>query len=197
MNLLRITWFACVLMLASAVAEAQTNVRVRGTITAFDGKVLAVQSRDGKDLKLQLTDSTTVAAAKAITLADLKPGDYVGSTAVKNAGGALVAREVHAIARTVPEGHTPWETEPGASMTNANIVSVVKSAGGDELTLEYKGGSQKILVPDGTPIVNFIPADKSLLVPGATIFTGASVAADGKITTGRVAVSKDGVKPPQ
>ena len=35
------------------------------------------------------------------------------------------------------------------------------------------------------------------VVPGATIFTGAQVAADGKITTGRVAVSKDGVKPPQ
>src|SRR2546425_4423249 len=30
------------------------------------------------------------------------------------------------------------------------------------------------------------------VVPGATIFTGAQVAADGKITTGRVAVAKDG-----
>jgi hypothetical protein len=81
-------------------------------------------------------------------------------------------------------------------MTNANVASVVKSAGGNELTLEYKGGSQKILVPDGTPIVDFVPGDRSLLVPGATIYTVAQ-AADGKITMGRVAVSKDGVKPPQ
>jgi hypothetical protein len=52
-------------------------------------------------------------------------------------------------------------------------------------------------VPDGTPIVDFVPGDKSLLVPGATVFIGAQVAADGKISAGRVAVSKDGVKPPQ
>ncbi len=189
--------FAGVLALVSTAASAQTPMRIRGTITSLDGDVLSVKSRDGKDLKINLAPNVTVLAAKAVALSDFKPGDYVGSTAVKNASGVLVAREVHAIARTVPEGHTPWETEPGATMTNANIASVVKSAGGNELTLEYKGGSQKILVPDGTPIVNFIPADKSLLVPGATIFTGASVAADGKITAARVAVSKDGVKPPQ
>src|SRR5207245_10471395 len=96
-----------------------------------------------------------------------------------------------------PTGHKTWETGAGDTMTNANLASVVKSAGCNELTLEYKGGSQKILVPDGTPVVDFVPGDRSLLVPGATIFTGAQVAADGKITTGRVAVSKDGVKPPQ
>ena len=65
-------------------------------------------------------------------------------------------------------------------MTNANVASVVKSAGGNELTLEYKDGSQKILVPDGTPIVDFVPGDRSLLVPGATIYAVAQ-AADGKI----------------
>jgi hypothetical protein len=65
------------------------------------------------------------------------------------------------------------------------------------LTLEYAGGAQTILVPAGTPIVDFVPGDKSLLVTGATVFIGAQVGADGKITAGRVAVSKDGVKPPQ
>jgi hypothetical protein len=82
-------------------------------------------------------------------------------------------------------------------MTNANVAKIVKTGGGNELTLEYKDGSQKILVPDGTPIVDFVPGDKSLLIPGATVFVGASVAANGKISAGRVAVSKDGVKPPQ
>lgn len=189
--------FCGALALMSVAASAQTPMRIRGTITGLEGDVLSVKSRDGKDLKINLAPDVVVMAAKAVKLSDFKPGDYVGSTAVKNEKGVLVAREVHAIARTVPEGHTPWETEPGATMTNANIASVVKSVGGNELTLEYKGGSQKILVPDGTPIVNFTPADKSLLVPGATIFTGARVAADGKISTARVAVSKDGVKPPQ
>src|SRR5215510_14393467 len=185
------------LMLASAVATAQTPMRVRGTITSFQGDVLSVKTRDGKDVKINLAPNFTVSAAKAVTLADFGPGAYVGSTAKKNATGQLVASEVHRLPPQAKPGHTPWDTAPGDTMTNANVGSVVKSAGGNQLTLDYQGGSQKILVPDGTPIVDFVPGDKSLLVPGATVFIGAQVEADGKITAGRVAVSKDGVKPPQ
>ena len=186
-----------VLLLASAAASAQTPMRIRGTITSLDGDVLSVKTRDGKDLKINLAPNFAVAAAKAVTLSDFKPGSYVGSTAKKNAAGLLVATEVHKLPPTAPAGHTPWDTAPGDTMTNANVGSVVKAAGGNELTLEYKGGSQKILVPDGTPIVDFVPGDRSLLLPGATVFVGASVGADGKITAPRVAVSKEGIKPPQ
>ena len=185
------------LLLASALASAQTPMRIRGTITSFDGNVLSVKTRDGKDVKINLTPDFGVAAAKAVTLADFGPGAYVGSTAKKNAAGQLVASEVHRLPPQAKPGHTPWDTAPGDTMTNANVAKVVKTANGDELTLEYQGGSEKILVPDGTPIVDFAPGDKSLLVAGATVFVGATVGADGKITAGRVAVSKDGVKPPQ
>jgi len=187
----------CALLLASAAVSAQTPMRVRGTITSFEGDVLSVKTRDGKDVKINLAPNFTVAAAKAVTLADFGPGAYVGSTAKKNAAGQLVASEVHRLPPQAPAGHTPWDTAPGDTMTNANVAKVVRAAGGNELTLEYKDGSQNILVPDGTPIVDFVPGDKSLLVPGATVFVGASVGADGKVTAARVAVSKDGVKPPQ
>ena len=185
------------LLLASAVATAQTPMRIRGTITHLDGDVLSVKTRQGQDVKVNLAPNFTVAAAKAVTLADFGPGAYVGSTAKKNAAGQLVATEVHRLPPQAPAGHTPWDSAPGDTMTNANVAQVVKAAGGNELALEYKGGSQKILVPDGTPIIDFVPGDKSLLVPGATVFISASVAADGKISAGRVAVSKDGAKPPQ
>lgn len=183
--------------LTSTVSDAQTSVRVRGTITAVEGDVLKVKSRDGKDLMLHMTEKTTVAAAKAITLADLKPGDYVGVTTMKGTDGALVAREVHTIARTVREGHGPWDLEPGAMMTNANVATVVKTGGGHEIALEYKGGAQKITVPPGTPIVTTVPADRSFLKPGEYIFAPTSVDADGKMTVLRIQVSKDGVRPPQ
>jgi hypothetical protein len=182
---------------ASASANAQTNVRVRGTITAFDGNVLAVKSRDGKDLKLHMTEKTAVAAAKAITLADLKAGDYVGSTAMKGPDGSLVAREVHTIPRTVREGHGPWDLEPGSTMTNANVATVVKAGSGHELTLEYKDGSQNIVVPPGTPVVTTVPADRTFLKPGEYVFAATSVDAEGKMTALRIQVSKDGVRPPQ
>jgi hypothetical protein len=186
------------LALTAQLATAQTTtVRIRGTITAVEGNVLSVKTREGQDIKINMPDNVGVSAAKAVTLADFKPDAYVGATARVNAAGVLVASEVHALPPAAAPGHTPWDSAPGDTMTNANLVKVVKTPAGNELTMEFKGGSRQILVPDGTPIVDFVPGDRSLLVPGATIFTGAQVSADGKISTARISVSKDGVKPPQ
>lgn len=189
---------ASVLALSVVPADAQQkSQRIRGTITAFDGTMLSVKSRDGRDLMIELGEKASVAAAKAITLADLKQGDYVGTTTTTRADGALVAVEVHTIPRTVREGHVPWDLLPGSMMTNASIESIVQSTGGQELTLVYKEGSQKILVPPGTPIVTTVSADRSFLKPGEYVWLNAEVGADGKLTfSGRIQVSRDGVRPP-
>jgi len=197
MKTILVAGLAFALALTGSIAEAQKSVRIRATITAVNGDTLSVRTREGKPLELALTPKTSVAAAKAIKLTDLKPGAYVGTTTMKRADGALVAVEVHTIPRRVPEGHRPWDLQPGSMMTNANIASSVKSAGGDVLTVEYKGGSQKILVPPGTPIVTTTKADRSALKPGEYVFLVASVAEGGKMTALRIQVSKDGVKPPQ
>ena len=184
-----------VLGLVSVAAFAQTNVRVRGTITALNGDVLTVKSREGKEVKVQLAPDAQVAVAKATTLAEIKPGTYVGSAAIKRSDGTLVAKEVHTLAPQVPAGHIPWDLEPGSTMTNANLSGVTQAAGGNEITLQYKDGTQKILVPPGTPIVTFTPGDRLALKPGETIFTTARMEADGKLSTQRIQVSKDGVRP--
>jgi len=192
------TLIASVFALSAVPADAQQKTqRIRGTITAFDGTMLSVKSRDGRDLMIELGGKASVAAAKAISLADLKQGDYVGTTTTTRADGALVAVEVHTIPRTVREGHVPWDLLPGSMMTNASIESIVQSAGGQELTLVYKEGSQKILVPPGTPIVTTVSADRTFLKPGEYVWLNAEVGADGKlIFSGRIQVSKDGVRPP-
>ena len=193
-----IALLASVFALSAVTADAQQKpMRIRGTITAFDGNMLSVKSRDGRDLVIELGEKASVATAKAITLADFKPGDYVGSTTMKRDDGTLVAVEVHAIPRTVREGHGPWDLVPGSMMTNATIESIVQSANGQELTLVYKEGSQKILVLPGTPIVTTVPADRSSLKPGEYVWLNAAVGADGKLTfSGRIQVSRDGVRPP-
>jgi len=176
-------------------AFAQTTQRVRGTITRLDGNVLTVKSREGKEVRVQLAPDAQVAVAKATTLAEIKPGTYVGSAAVKRGDGTLVAKEVHTIPPQVPAGHMPWDLEPGSTMTNANLEGVAQAAGGQEITLQYKDGTQKILVPPGTPIVAFVPGDRTALKPGETIFTTARVDEGGKLSTQRIQVSKDGVRP--
>lgn len=64
-------------------------------------------------------------------------------------------------------------------------------------TLGRKDGEQKVLVPEGTPIVTFVDADASALKPGAHVFISRAVREpDGGISAARVAVGLNGVVPP-
>jgi hypothetical protein len=190
--------FALLLLaFACTAAWAQTNVRVRGTISALDGDVLKVKSRDGRDIQLHLLPDTQVVTAKKTTLAEMGPNAYVGVTSVKDSQGRLVAKEVHSIGPQVPQMHGPWDSTPNSFMTNANISASAQASGGNELTLKNKDGEHKILVTKDTEVVTFVPGSRADLKPGETIFSGARVESDGKFVAPRVAVSKDGVKPPQ
>jgi hypothetical protein len=183
-----------VLFFFAAAALAQTPVRVRGTITALEGDVLAVKSREGQDLKLKLPADVGVSTAARANLKDLK-GAYVGATAVQKEG-RMVAVEVHTLPPQAKPGHTPWDLQPGSTMTNANLEGIAQVSGGDEITMNYPGGSQKIFVPPGTPIVRFEPGSRADLKPGEHIFVVATQQADGTLVAPRVSVSKDGVRPP-
>lgn len=182
------------LLLAASAAFAQAPTRVRGTITALEGDVLSVKSRDGSDLKIQLAADLGVTTARATTLAELKD-KYVGVTAISK-DGKLTALEVHAIPPQAPAGHMPWDLQPGSTMTNANLEGIAQASGGNEITMKWKDGTQKILVPQGTPVVAFVPGSRADLRPGETIWTSARKEADGRIVAQRINVSKDGVKPP-
>jgi len=179
------------LVFVSSLAVAQAPTRVRGTITALEGDVLSVKSRDGSDVKVHLTSDVGVATARNTTLAELK-GKAVGVTA-HNKDGRMVAVEVHALPPTVPLSHGPWDLQPGSTMTNATLEGV---AGDNEITVDHKDGKKTIAVPPGTPIVMFVPGTRADLKPGEFIFTTARNEG-GKLVTQRISVSKDGVRPPQ
>ena len=183
--------------LVAAAAIAQANVRVRGTITAVNGDTLSVKTREGRDVQLHLTPDAQVVTTKKVSADEFKTGSYVGVTSVKGPDGRLVAKRIHALGPQVPQMHGAWDSIPNSMMTNANITNVAEMGGGKELTLKYKGGEEKILVDKDTEYYNFAPGSRADLKPGETIFSGAKVEGDGKFVTPRVAVSKDGVKPPQ
>lgn len=194
---IRIAFLAGALALASATADAQTSMRVRGTITGIDADTLMVKSREGTDLKLTLPENVGVAVAKAIRFEDIKQGDYVGTTATKRADGMLVALEVHYLPPQVPSGHIPWDLAPDTTMTNANVEAMVQATGKRELTLKYKNGMQRILVPEDIPLVRAVPGSRADLKTGEYVFLIAQVKPDGTMLAPRIQVSKDGVKPPQ
>jgi hypothetical protein len=188
-----------VALLASAAWAQDAPVRVRGTIERVDGPVYVVKSRDGAELKLTLAPNGGVSAIEPAKLSDITPGKFIGVAAMPLEDGSQKALEVHIFPealRGLGEGFRPWDLQPKSTMTNANVEAMVASADGQVLTLKYKDGEKKIIVPDGIPIVAFAPGDVSDLKPGAKIFVGAAKKLpDGTFETSRVNVGK-GTTPP-
>lgn len=202
MNKARALLLASAILLGWTNAEAQSvlSIRMRGSITGFDGHELQVKTRDGIELHMTVTGATQIRTLIPLQMHDLKQGEYIGVTAIPGTpGGLLLAREVHVFAeaqRGVGEGHYAWNLEPGSTMTNANVDAIVNTNNGKELTLSYKGGNQKIIVPRDAPVVSFRSADKSALKVGAQIFCIVQQAANGSLTAQHVSVGKNGMKPP-
>jgi hypothetical protein len=186
------------LVFAAGFAHAQSTIRVRGTIEQVDGLTLSAKSRDGAALKIVLTDNATITAVVQRSLADIKPGEYLGTAALMQPGGTWKALEVHIFAesmRGTGEGHRPWEL-PQSSMTNATVVDTVSKVDGHVMTLRYKDGEQRIEVSGDIPIVGYVPGERADLKPGAafTIFA-ATRAEDGTLRASRITVERT-AKPP-
>jgi len=98
--------------------------------------------------------------------------------------------------RGAGEGHYAWDLEPGSMMTNGTVTAAVQANTGRELTVIYKGQSIAIRVPPEAPVVTFAPAERADLKPGERVLLSAAKNAEGRLTAGRVTVSKDGVAPP-
>lgn len=91
MKQLRMAMLFGAIALAATAADAQTSIRVRGAITAFDGNALSVKSGDGKNVDLQLAENTVIVFTQPIALAEIKPGDFLGVTSMKCDDGSLTA----------------------------------------------------------------------------------------------------------
>ena len=104
-----------------------------------------------------------------MTLADIKPGDFLGVTSMKRADGRLTAYEVRRFPKPVNPGHRPFDGRDDQTMTNATVSASVESLNGRELTMTYDGGAQKVVVPPEAAISTLVPGRKGQLVPGAPV----------------------------
>jgi len=191
---------ALVLAASSALAQQPQTVRVRGTVESVDGQVLSVKARDGATLNIKIADNVTVRGIVKASLADIKTGSFIGVTGMPQPDGSQKAVEVHVFPepmRGTGEGHRPWDLQPNSTMTNANVEVAVTGVNGQELTLKYKDGEKKIIVPPDTPVVTYVPGDKSELKPGAKIFIAAATKKDdGTLEAAQISVGRDGLTPP-
>ena len=132
--------------------QPPTPTRVRGTIEAVDGDVLAVKSRGGEDVRLHMTGDINIVGITKISLSDIKVGSFIGTTTVPGPDGSQNAVEVHVFPedmRGTGEGSRPYDLKPNSTMTNATVAETVVGNDGHTLMIKYKDGEKKVVVSPG------------------------------------------------
>jgi hypothetical protein len=189
---------AVIAALAAVPALAQQPQRVRGTIESVDGSTLVIKQGEGPDVTVKLTDNVQVFGIVPATLADVKPGAFIGVGAMPQPDGSQKAIQVMIFAesqRGLGEGFRPWD-RPGTTMTNATVDTAVAGVDGQEVTVKYKDGEKKIIIGKDVVIRAYVAGDKSELKPGAHIaIVRADKMPDGTLQTARINVGRDGVVP--
>lgn len=184
-----------------ANAQAQTGpstsaVSVNGKISTITGSDITVMSNSGP-VVVKLGGDTIIRGEEPVKFTEINSGMYVGATAEKQPDGTFRASRLHIFSedqRGTGEGHRPLASAPqsGSTMTNANVATVedvaVQNVKGRMLTLKYKGGEIKVVVPPDTPVVKRVIGDRRLLTPGSMISASGPRADDGAVVASQITV---------
>jgi hypothetical protein len=209
---------AGIFALSVAALAANPPMNVRGTIAQVDGNTIDIKEHDGGVAKIHLADNAKIVSVAKASLSDIKPGSFIGTAATPGTDGKLQAIEVHIFPesmRGTGEGNRAWDLTPKSSMTNGTVApkssmtngtvaqsnkvenNKVNSVEGNDLTVNFNGGTKIVEVTSGTKVVTLVTGDRSELKPNAKIFIPAATRTpDGALEANRVTVGKDGISPP-
>jgi hypothetical protein len=110
------------------------------------------------------------------------------------AGGAHTASSMtNGSVAAVAQGGSAATTN--SSMTNGSVATASESGGAKQLTITYKGGEQKVLVPPTAQIVTIQFGAVSDIKPGVGVFVNAAVDG-GKTAAGLIIIGTLGAVPP-
>jgi hypothetical protein len=187
------------LVCGAAFAQQPQTVRVSGTVESFNGHVLVVKSGKLGEVKINLVDNAVVFGVTRATLADIKLGAFIGVGAMPQPDGSQRAIQVTVLPesqRGLGEGHRPWAARPNSTMTNGTVDQSVAAVDGQVLTVKYKDGERKIVVPPEAVISVYVVGSKDELKPGAHIaIVRALKGPDGSLEANRVNVGRGDVVP--
>jgi hypothetical protein len=199
MNMTRlIGWILAACVVATAGAQQPQPARVRGTIQSFDGQKLALATQSEGAVELSVSGATGINGVEAKTIQDIGDNTFIGATAVKDKNGRWRATEIHIFPesmRGAGEGHYAWDL-PDSSMTNGAVTGNTAARRGRTLKVRYAGGETDVDVTRKTEIVALTAGDRSLLVPGATVFALVVPGEGGAANAVAIVAETAGVKPP-
>jgi hypothetical protein len=184
-----------ILLGGSAKAQGQTANkldRVNATVVKLDGQMLALRAASGKDVSVTLPANARILRSRPGAMADVKPGEFIGCTAVEGPDGKLRAKEIHILPeplRGVGEGHYPWGSQAKTTMTNGNIEQVAGITDGHVIKVSYRGGKSDIEISSYVPVTIIEITSRDMLKPGMRITLFEHKNADGSQTPEFISIS--------
>ncbi len=205
----RSAWSGLVLALLLALTGSELNaqsgsagaqLRIRAKVVSLNGSDLVVATPNG-NVKVLIGAKTVILGDVPVKFSEITAGEYLGTTATQQPDGNFLASEVHVLPeeqRGLGEGHRPLSSAPesGATMTNGNVERVVdvtvQNVQGRLMTVKYKGGEVKVLIPPDIPVVKRVPGDRSLIKPGAELTVQGTRGSDGSLTASEITMRARG-----
>jgi hypothetical protein len=192
--------FSVALFPLIASAQPAPTQRISGTIERADGHTIVVRPLEGGGtFEIDLTPKVAVFGVSNGKLDDIKPGAFIGVGAMPQPDGSQRAVQVTVFAesqRGTGEGHRPWDARPNSTMTNGTVDERVSSVEGPVLTVKYRDGEKKIVVPADATILAYTASDLSELKPGAHVaLLRVTKKLNGSLEADRVNVGRGGVIP--
>ena len=167
-----------VALLLAGIAGAAAQLpppppRIVGIVERVDETGVLIRPYEGGGtFDVELAKNAAVFGVSKGTLADLKPGAFIGVGAMPQPDGSQRAIQVTVFAesqRGTGEGFRPWDRMPNSTMTNATVAETVGSVDGPMLTVKYKDGEKKIVVPPDAPLLAYSAGERSDLKVGARV----------------------------
>jgi hypothetical protein len=150
---------AAVLSIVASMAMAQVPQSLRGKIESVASQTLVVKARDGTMTNVKLPDDVHVFTLKQASLADLKRGGLVGTTAIAQMSGPQKAVEIYIFPDEA--NHEP-NVPTKVIGRERKILSYTEGSVLDNkdqvLTIKYTDGEKTMAMPANVRIVMLVPA---------------------------------------
>jgi hypothetical protein len=181
---------------------------LRGVITRVDGSSIALKTRDGRTVRLNVLDNVTVISLSKGSFTAVDFGTYVGAVAVRLEEYSPIVRDslswlhrgfelrvIDEQLRGIALGHKQWDLTPDSIIAHGWVDDIE----GRVLSIKWGPTEQEetdVETPRDAPVLKMSLGDKSLIKADAHVFAGAQKDADGRYVAVFILVGKDGIVPP-
>ncbi len=169
-----------------ALAQGAGAINVMGAIDKIDATSISVKDdAGGAVVTYKLDPKLMVLQNKAVTLADIKPNDFVASAAVRKEDGKLHSTELRIFPeamRGVGEGQRPMNDARNQIMTNATVTGAAVVNGSNNIKVKLATGAESELILDpGVPVTRIDAGDRANVKAGAKVRAQGVKTADGDV----------------